>query len=66
MALSSLETGFTGSHGALHRARAFAASFLYGISERWRARQDLLSLENVPFDVMKDVGFPGAERMNEK
>jgi hypothetical protein len=65
MALSSLETGYTGSDGAQHTARAYIATFLQGVSNRWRAHRQLLSLETVPFDVMKDVGFPGAERMNE-
>lgn len=66
MALSSLDSGFSGSRSI---GGTFLASFgtvFLGFARRWRAYRELQSLDHVPFEVMKDVGFPGAERMNEK
>jgi hypothetical protein len=66
MALFSSETGYTGSPSIRGSFLVPVASLFQGFASRWRAFRDLQSLDHVPFEVMKDVGFPGAERMNDK
>ena len=66
MALFSLDAGHTGSRSLLGSYISPVTTLLGGLASRWRAYRDLQALDDVPFDVMKDVGFPGAERMNEK
>lgn len=39
--------------------------FISFIRSRWADYRLMRSLESVPYDVMKDVGFPAAERANE-
>jgi hypothetical protein len=65
MALFSLDSGLTGSRSITSSFFAPVAAFLVGVSSRWQAYRDLQALGQVPFEVMKDVGFPGAERMND-
>jgi hypothetical protein len=66
MALFSLDSGYTGARSSSSLFLSSLTELLAGLSSRWRAHRDLQSLGHVPFEVMKDVGFPGAERMNEK
>lgn len=40
--------------------------FISFIRSRWADYRLMRSIESVPYDVMKDVGFPAAERANEK
>jgi hypothetical protein len=40
--------------------------FLSLIRSKWADYRLMRSIESVPYDVMKDVGFPAAERANEK
>jgi hypothetical protein len=39
--------------------------FISYIRSRWADYRLMRSIESVPYDVMKDVGFPAAERTNE-
>jgi hypothetical protein len=39
--------------------------FVSYLRNRWREHQLLRSMELVPFDVLKDIGFPAAERAND-
>lgn len=66
MALFSLDSGFAGSRSIGGSFLSSFGSVLQGFARRWRAYRELQSLDHVPFEVMKDVGFPGAERMNDK
>ena len=38
--------------------------FISFFRAKWREHQLMRSIESVPYDVMKDVGFPAAERAN--
>lgn len=40
--------------------------FISYVRSKWQEHQLMRSIESVPYDVMKDVGFPAAERANEK
>ena len=39
--------------------------FISFIRSKWAEYRLMRSIESVPYDVMKDVGFPAAERTNE-
>jgi hypothetical protein len=39
--------------------------FISFIRGKWADYRLMRSIESVPYDVMKDVGFPAAERANE-
>lgn len=40
-------------------------AFISAIRSRWEDYRLMRSLESVPYDVMKDVGFPAPEHKNE-
>lgn len=42
------------------------SGFLTFIRSQWAEYRLMRSIESVPYDVMKDVGFPAAERANDK
>ena len=39
--------------------------FISYIRSKWQEYRLMRTIESVPYDVMKDVGFPAAERANE-
>ena len=41
------------------------SGFLSFIRSRWAEYRLIRTMECVPYDVMKDVGFPAAERAND-
>lgn len=41
------------------------SGFLSFIRSKWAEYRLMRSIESVPYDVMKDVGFPAAERAND-
>lgn len=55
----------TGRNSGTPRSQFGFISFISFIRSKWQEHQLMRSIESVPYDVMKDVGFPGAERTNE-
>jgi hypothetical protein len=53
----------TGRHSGTSLPHDGIISFIRG---KWAEYRLMRSIESVPYDVMKDVGFPAAEHANEK
>jgi len=52
----------TGQYSGTSRPHS---GFISYIRSKWQEYQLMRTIESVPYDVMKDVGFPAAERANE-
>jgi hypothetical protein len=63
MSISSFESGHYSGPASRHSSGI--SGFIAFISAKWSEYRLMRSIESVPYDVMKDVGFPAAERANE-
>lgn len=59
MAMASL----SGTHPGTGRP---PTGLIERIRSRWQEYRLVQTVESVPFEVMKDVGFPAAERQNDR
>ena len=56
----------TTTHYRRPSASTFGITPFFGfIRRKWQDYWIMRSIEAIPYDVMKDVGFPAAERQNE-
>lgn len=63
MSISSFETGHFSGSACRH---SFGLSGIIAlVSTKWQEYRLMRAIESVPQDVMKDVGYPAAERANE-
>jgi hypothetical protein len=62
MSTLSLSGSYSGSHEPHHFG---LTSVLSAIRGKWHEYRLLRSMDAIPYDVMKDVGFPAAERTDE-
>lgn len=66
MSISSFGTDLYPSGSSTGSKHTSAFSGVIGfVSARWREHRLMRQIESVPYDVMKDVGFPAAERADE-
>jgi hypothetical protein len=66
MSISSFGTDLYQGGTSAESKHSFGLSGIIGyVSARWREYRLMRQIESVPYDVMKDVGFPAAERKNE-
>lgn len=63
MSISSFDSHYTGGHSP--RLSLSLSGIVAFIGAKWSEYRLMRSIESVPYDVMKDVGFPAAERTNE-
>ena len=56
-------TTFADQHTGSQRPQP---GFISYVLSKWQDYKLMRNIESVPYDVMKDVGFPAAERTNEK
>jgi hypothetical protein len=54
---------FGGRYSGTSKSHDGLISFIRG---KWAEYRLMRSIESVPYDVMKDVGFPAAERANDR
>lgn len=63
MSILSFETGHFSGSASRH---SFGLSVIIAlVSTKWQEYRVMRSIESIPQDVMKDVGYPAAERAHE-
>lgn len=63
MSISSFETGHYS--GSASRQSFGLSGIIAFVSAKWHEYRLMRSIESVPQDVMKDVGYPAAERAHD-
>ena len=62
MSISSFDTA---PYAQKTHSSSGVANLIGLVGRRWQEYRLMRAIESVPYDVMKDVGFPAAERTHE-